>query len=127
VRRAPATQRSIRADAAEISDRLGKIVAARRELLGLTYDELADRTGCTKSHLWEIEKGRSRNPTLGTLIGLAEAFGTTPMALIAELCGEGEPPVADPALARVSAALAEARLLLRELDHRRTGDPKCSS
>lgn len=83
--------KSLRADAAEIAAKLGTLVKGRRALLGMTYDVLAARIGCTKSHIWEIEQGRSSNPTLGTFLCLAEAFGVSPTALMAELCGEAEP------------------------------------
>lgn len=52
-----------------------KIIADERERLNLSLQEVADRAGITKSHMWEIENGRSVNPTIRTVHGLAKALG----------------------------------------------------
>lgn len=41
----------------------------------LSLQEVADRSGFTKSHVWELEQGRSRNPTVLMLAGLSRALG----------------------------------------------------
>ncbi|MDD4891563.1 MAG: S24 family peptidase [Phycisphaerae bacterium] len=41
---------------------IGMVLRARREELGLTQDEVADRTGISKPYLSSIETGRSVNP-----------------------------------------------------------------
>lgn len=46
----------------------------RREELGLTLQEVADASGCTKSHIWEVEKGRSPNLTIRLVAGIADAL-----------------------------------------------------
>lgn len=51
------------------------MIAAEREHQGLSLQELADRSGITKSHMWEIEQGRSVNPTVRTVYGIAKALG----------------------------------------------------
>lgn len=52
-----------------------KMIAAERERLDLSLQEVADRAGITKSHMWELEKGRAVNPTVATVHGLAKALG----------------------------------------------------
>lgn len=54
---------------------LGELVRQHREALDLSLAQLAERAGCTKSHVWEIEDGRARNPTVKTVAGLARALG----------------------------------------------------
>lgn len=59
----------------------GRFIRDQREALGLSLQELADRAGCTKSHVWEIEDGRSKNPTVKMVHGLAEGLGVPVMAV----------------------------------------------
>lgn len=60
---------------------IAETIAARmrelREARGLSLQALADRAGIAKSHAWEIEQGRSRNPTIGTAVGIARALGVS--------------------------------------------------
>jgi len=51
------------------------IIANERATLGLSLQEVADRAGITKSHMWELEQGRSVNPTIWTVYGLSRALG----------------------------------------------------
>lgn len=52
-----------------------KMIADERSRLKLSLQDVADRAGITKSHMWEIENGRSVNPTVRTVHGLAKALG----------------------------------------------------
>lgn len=45
-----------------------------REEAGLSLSAAADLIGCTKSHLWDLERGRSTNPTIKTLAGISRAL-----------------------------------------------------
>ncbi|HEY1980708.1 MAG TPA: helix-turn-helix transcriptional regulator [Xanthobacteraceae bacterium] len=54
-----------------------KTIAASRADFGFSLQDLAERAGITKSHLWDLEQGRSVNPTVKTIHGLAEALGHT--------------------------------------------------
>lgn len=45
-----------------------------REENGLSLSAAADLIGCTKSHLWDLEQGRSTNPTIKTLAGISRAL-----------------------------------------------------
>lgn len=52
-------------------------IKALREERGLSLQEVADRAGLAKSHVWELEQGRSINPTIATAVGIARALGTS--------------------------------------------------
>ena len=54
-----------------------KTIASARADFGLSLQDLADRAGITKSHLWDLEQGRSVNPTVLTIHRLAEALSQT--------------------------------------------------
>ena len=51
---------------------------------------LADALGASKAHIWEIERGGSKNPSMDLLKKLAEHFSVT----VSYLVGEA-PPVED--------------------------------
>jgi nitroimidazol reductase NimA-like FMN-containing flavoprotein (pyridoxamine 5'-phosphate oxidase superfamily) len=83
------------ADGAEIqhSD-FGRRVAARRERLGLTREQLSERTGTPVAYLRYVEE-RPARPGRGFVMRIADALGTT----AAELMGgtyDTPPGVADP-------------------------------
>lgn len=59
----------------------GDFIRENREALGLSLQELADKAGCTKSHIWEIEANRSVNPTVHTVQGLAKGLGIPVMSV----------------------------------------------
>lgn len=43
---------------------LGELLKSRRQKIGVSLDAAASAIGCTKSHLHDMETGRSNNPTL---------------------------------------------------------------
>lgn len=55
-----------------------------RERRGMTLQEVADRIGTTKSHVWKFENGRVVNPTLGMLMGMARCLGVSVSHLLGE-------------------------------------------
>ena len=61
-----------------------------RERRGLSLQQLADRAGIAKTTLFKIESGRG-NPTLDTLLALADFFAVT----IAGLIGTDDAPAID--------------------------------
>jgi transcriptional regulator with XRE-family HTH domain len=61
---------------------LGARVKLLRELRDLSLQQLADDAGCTKSHVWEIEQGKSVNPTVNMVWSLASALQITPAQLL---------------------------------------------
>jgi len=57
-------------------ERLRDLMRERRDELGLSLTDLAQRSGVDRMHLWALEKERKRNPTVATLHALAEALVT---------------------------------------------------
>ncbi|MFI5932586.1 helix-turn-helix domain-containing protein [Actinoplanes sp. NPDC051494] len=53
---------------------LGERIAGRREELGLTQEQVAERSGVRQSDISRIERGRA-NPTRATLEKIAAALG----------------------------------------------------
>jgi transcriptional regulator with XRE-family HTH domain len=60
---------------------LGREIRIRREALGLTQENLAEKSGVTRNQIQVIERGwadrakkRPANPRLATIIGLCEAL-----------------------------------------------------
>lgn len=51
------------------------MIASERKRLDLSLQEVADRSGFTKSHVWDLEQGRAVNPTIATVHGIAKALG----------------------------------------------------
>ena len=58
----------------DITDHMGQFILERRKALGLSLDALADRINCSKAHVWELEKGRSKNPTIWMALGLCKGL-----------------------------------------------------
>lgn len=57
-------------------------IAETREARRMSLQEVADASGFTKSHVWELESGRSRNPTVRAVWSLASALGVSPAYLL---------------------------------------------
>lgn len=58
-------------------------ISAARTAKGLSLQDVADLSGYTKAHIWELEKGRALNPTIGLLAALSEALGV-PFVVLAQ-------------------------------------------
>ena len=54
--------------------RFAQYIRNAREQQGLSLTQAAEIIGCTKSHLCDLEHGKSTNPTIKTLDGLAAAL-----------------------------------------------------
>ena len=52
-----------------------------------SLQDVADAVGASKAHIWEIERGGSKNPSMELLTKLADHFGISVSALVGE-----EPP-----------------------------------
>lgn len=63
--------------------RLGQRLRGLREEAGLTVTELARQAGLSRRFLTETEAGRA-NPSVASLVRLAEALGATPAGLLPE-------------------------------------------
>lgn len=60
----------------DIRERFGFAVKLRREELGLTQEDLADRASIHRTYLSDIERG-SRNPSLINIERLAQALSVS--------------------------------------------------
>lgn len=76
----------------------------------MSLDDVAQASGFTKSHVWELEKGRTRNPTVRAVWSLSAALGVTPAWLLG--LDVHQSPI-DP-LALEIAGIIERRLALRD-------------
>ncbi len=57
---------------------------------GQSLQVVADAVGASKAHIWELEKGTTKNPSIELLKGLAEHFGVTIASLVGEDPSESE-------------------------------------
>lgn len=88
---------------------IGGRIALLRARRGLSLQKLADLVGCTKTHIWDLERGHTSNPTLSTAINLSRELGCS----LSYLAGVHEVlPDYDPAVINV-AALMDAALRSR--------------
>lgn len=60
---------------------VGRNVRKFRQAMGLTQEQLAERSGFGQNYLSDLERGR-RNPTVVTLWELAQTLGVAPVDLI---------------------------------------------
>ena len=65
---------------------------------GESLQDVATAVGVSKAHIWELEKGRADNPSMGLVTRLAEHFGVSVAYLIGE---DPAAPDADVELARM--------------------------
>jgi transcriptional regulator with XRE-family HTH domain len=68
----------------EIDVALGARIKELRLKKGESLQKVADAVGASKAHIWEIETGKSRNPSMDLLTALANHFGTTVSHLVGE-------------------------------------------
>jgi len=60
---------------------------------GLSLQEIAVQVGASKAHIWDLETGRSRNPSMQLLTGIAKALKVSIADLVGENpTGEAEDP-----------------------------------
>ncbi|QZP07806.1 helix-turn-helix domain-containing protein [Caenibius sp. WL] len=57
-------------------------IRSTRSARKMSLDDVASASGFTKSHVWELEQGRSRNPTVKAVWGLSRALGVSPAYLL---------------------------------------------
>lgn len=62
----------------------GARIAALRRDAKQSLQHVADAVGVTKTHIWELEKGRTANPSLLVIKGLADHFGVSVTSLVEE-------------------------------------------
>ena len=61
--------------------KLGQIIFSVRSKRNMSLQDVGDEAGITKAHVWDIETGKSRNPTVKTLLGLGFALEVNPIKL----------------------------------------------
>jgi transcriptional regulator with XRE-family HTH domain len=59
----------------------GREVRRRRGVLGLTLEQLAERSDLTPNYIGSVENGR-RDPSLSTVLALAKGLGVSPAELL---------------------------------------------
>lgn len=59
-----------------ICERIGQRLRQRRTELRYSFDHLAERTELSKTHLWQVETGRSE-PGAGVIVRLCRVLGIT--------------------------------------------------
>lgn len=99
-----------------MSDTLASRLKELRLKKGQSLQELADAVKASKAHIWELETGKSRNPSVELITKLANHFRVT----VAYLIGEDPTSSAeDPELVAMFRDLKEVtegdRVLLRSL------------
>jgi transcriptional regulator with XRE-family HTH domain len=62
----------------------GAHIAALRRERGESLQDVASAVGVTKTHIWELERGRTENPSLNVIRGLANHFGVSVASLVGE-------------------------------------------
>jgi transcriptional regulator with XRE-family HTH domain len=51
---------------------------------GLSLQGLAEKVGASKAHIWELEQGNTKNPSLALLTELSRALGVSIKVLVGE-------------------------------------------
>lgn len=95
------------------TNRMGAVVRERRLALGLSLSQVADRVGCAKGYLSEIETGvRERPPGKGILCKLEQALGLEPNQLQTIADWELAPPAVREQVAHSRHAMRRLRDLI---------------
>jgi transcriptional regulator with XRE-family HTH domain len=61
----------------------GERIRNKRREAGLTLDQLAEASGCSKSYIWELENKNPPRPSADKLASIAKALRTTSDYLLA--------------------------------------------
>lgn len=77
---------------------LAQRITMLRNDRGQSLQQVADAVGVSKAHIWELEKGRTDNPSMGLVTRLADHFGVSIGYLVSE---DVDAPDADMDLARM--------------------------
>ncbi len=89
----------------------GRRIKESRKARGMSLDALAKASGMSKPHIWELERGTSKNPSIRAVWSIAGGLAVTPAYLLG-LQTDVSP--IDP-LALEVAALIERRLRVRAI------------
>jgi len=66
-----------------MAESFGERIRNKRREAGLTLDQLAEASGCSKSYVWELENKNPPRPSADKLSSIAKALGTTSDYLLA--------------------------------------------
>ena len=95
---------------------LGHKIKSRRKQLGMTLEQLADKSGCSKSYIWELENKDTPHPSAEKIFAIAKALGVTPEFLLEEAQTEADDAVFDEAFFRKYQSMpVETRRRLRRI------------
>jgi len=64
------------------SRKLAKRLRALRKAREWTLQEAADAIGISKSHMWDLETGNNKNPTIGLMMSISKQFDMSIDALV---------------------------------------------
>ena len=67
-------------DSMSLGARLTELRLSKKQSL----QDVASAVGVSKVHIWELEKGRTDNPSMGLVTRLADHFGLSVAALVGE-------------------------------------------
>lgn len=70
-----------------------QLIRRARERDGLSLAAAAGLIGCTKAHVWDLEQGKARNPTIKMLAGIACAYDMD-LGVLAHLAAASAPGTA---------------------------------
>lgn len=95
-----------------------------RERTRKSLQEVADEVGASKAHIWELETGRARNPSIDLLTKLAKSFDVSVADLIDENPGAPDDSPELVALYRELKELSEPdrKAIQNMMDHFRNRD-----
>ncbi len=82
------------ADSSDLLGAIGKVIRKRREAMGISQTELAERAGLHRTYINNIEGG-SKNISIDSLKGIADALNTniSELMLSAEATDDAKPPI----------------------------------
>jgi transcriptional regulator with XRE-family HTH domain len=60
----------------------GQFILRKRLEMGISLQKAADKIGCHKVHLWDLEKGNSTNPTAKVINGLRKLYKISPKKIL---------------------------------------------
>lgn len=81
---------------------IGARLFSLRQKTKESLQEVADKVGVSKAHVWELEKGRSKNPSFDLVRKLATHFGVSLEVMAGEV---DEPGLKDVKIAQINRGL----------------------
>jgi transcriptional regulator with XRE-family HTH domain len=98
-----------------MQNRLRDKLRDHRKKMGLSLDELATRTGSSKSYLWELENRDTSKPSAEKLTKIATALGVTAEYLLDEGAGLDDQHVKEAFFRKFSSLSADDQDRIRDM------------